>query len=247
MGFVLPSPGGRHEQWDAEAFFATGRRSIETILTHLATYHHGPDRSVALDFGCGPGRLTQALADCFAQVYGVDVAPSMLTAARALNRHGDRCRYLLNQTDDLRAFADGSVDFVVSDIVLQHLRPPCALGYVREMLRVLRKRGILVFFLPGRRVRRGWAPFVIATYNRIRYGAYTTLNYGVDPSEVAKALEAGGGRLLERSGTLPLDRGQQFPGRRPGVLERVWRGATLVLTDQFEGWIYVVERDGSPA
>ena len=246
MGFVLPAPGGRHERWEEDAFLATGRRSIQTILNHLAIYYHLPERSVALDFGCGPGRLSQALAEHFAQVYGVDVAPSMLAAARAINRHGGRCRYLLNQSDDLRMFGDGSVDFVVADIVLQHLRPACALGYVREMLRVLGKGGILVFFLPGRRIKRGWAPFLISAYNRVRYGAYTTLNYGVDPKEVEETIEASGGRLLERNGKLTLDRGDQVPGARPGLVDRVWGGVTLVLTDHFEGWIYLVEKVGPP-
>jgi trans-aconitate methyltransferase len=58
MGFVLPAPGGRQNPWNPEAFYATGRRSIQTILTYLEEHHHVPDRSVALDFGCGPGRLT---------------------------------------------------------------------------------------------------------------------------------------------------------------------------------------------
>jgi SAM-dependent methyltransferase len=244
MGFVLPAPGGRQNPWNPEAFYATGRRSIQTILTYLEEHHHVPDRSVALDFGCGPGRLTQALAEHFKQVYGVDVAPSMLAAARAHNQYGNRCRYLLNLTDDLRQFHDSSVDFVVSDIVLQHLRPSEALRYVGEMIRVLRKGGVAVFFLPGRRIRRGWAPFVIASYNCIRYGTYATLNYGVEPSAVVNAITASGGRLLERNRTLKLDRGEQSPGPRPSVFERVWSGVMLALTDQFEGWIYMAEREG---
>lgn len=242
MGFVLPAPGGRKPLWHPDDFFATGRRTIETILGHLATLTPSRGTAVALDFGCGPGRLSQALAEHFGQVYGVDVAASMVAAARSLNRFGLRCRYLLNTTDDLRVIPDGSVDFVVSDIVLQHLRPVRSLAYVREMLRVLRPGGALVFFLPGRRKRRGLAPFVIAAYNRIRYGDYTTLNFGVDPTLVVETVRAAGGKLLERNSVLVLDRGDQGLGPKPGLVERLWTTLTWVLTDQFEGQIYFVQK-----
>ena len=42
-------------------------------------------RGRALDFGCGAGRLTRALAARFESVVGVDVADAMLDKARALN------------------------------------------------------------------------------------------------------------------------------------------------------------------
>ena len=59
------------------------------------------DFSRALDFGCGVGRLSQALAEHFEEVVGVDIAESMVAKAREFNRHGDRVRYVVNATDDL--------------------------------------------------------------------------------------------------------------------------------------------------
>ena len=43
-------------------------------------------RALALDFGCGAGRLSRALAAHFEHVVGVDVSASMIETARALNR-----------------------------------------------------------------------------------------------------------------------------------------------------------------
>src|SRR6185312_6233540 len=55
--------GGR---WNLAEFMATGDAEIETVLNHLVKIGHAPDtRGVALDFGCGVGRLTQALARRF--------------------------------------------------------------------------------------------------------------------------------------------------------------------------------------
>lgn len=102
----------------------------------------------ALDFGCGHGRLTQALATYFPEVVGVDIAASMLAAARLANKHGDRVSYVQNVRPDLSMFADASFDFVLTALVLQHMRPEYAACYMREFLRVLRPGGVAFFQIP---------------------------------------------------------------------------------------------------
>src|SRR6266487_2515603 len=73
----------RHGDLDVPAFFRSGVAEVEDVLRVLD--EHGLDlrswRSV-LDFGCGPGRLSQALAAHFDEVTGVDVAPWMIELAR---------------------------------------------------------------------------------------------------------------------------------------------------------------------
>lgn len=58
--------------------------------------------STTLDFGCGVGRLTQPLADHFNWFYGVDIVPSMIELANKYNPHGERCKYILNETSDFQ-------------------------------------------------------------------------------------------------------------------------------------------------
>ena len=54
-------------KWEIAEFMATGESEISTVMTYLAWVGYLPDRkSMALDFGCGVGRLTQALAQRFA-------------------------------------------------------------------------------------------------------------------------------------------------------------------------------------
>jgi SAM-dependent methyltransferase len=91
------------------------------------------------------------MATRFERVIGVDVAPAMIEAARALNRHPDRCEYVLNEEPSLGRFADRSFDFVYSNIVLQHMPPALGRGYVAELARVLREGGLLVFQVPDAR------------------------------------------------------------------------------------------------
>src|SRR5690606_28815861 len=63
---------------------------------------------------------------------------------------------------DLREFSDTTFDFVFTDIVFQHMRNEFTLGYLREMYRVLKKRGVLVFQLPSKPANT-WKGLLIKT------------------------------------------------------------------------------------
>jgi SAM-dependent methyltransferase len=149
---ILSEKDKKGARWDLDAFFRSGVEEIDAVLARLRAAGADPARGRALDFGCGAGRLAQALAAHFASVDGVDVSAAMVELARKHNRHGERVRYHLNGAPDLALFADGVFDFAYTSITLQHVEPVFALGYVRELLRVLSPRGVLVFQLPSRPV-----------------------------------------------------------------------------------------------
>ena len=149
---VLTDPDKRGTRWDADVFFATGVTEIESIVSELREICPAMRTQVALDFGCGVGRLTQGLARHFDQVVGVDIAASMIASARSWNRHGERCRYVLNTSGDLGAFPGPSVDLVLSLITLQHMEPRYAKTYIAEFVRVVAPGGILYFQLPSGKV-----------------------------------------------------------------------------------------------
>ena len=107
-------------------------------------------RGNALDFGCGAGRLTRALAERFNAAVGVDISGRMIEEARAINRDRANCTFELNVEPHLRLFRDASFDAVYSSIVLQHLLSGAAIrAYVEEFVRVLRPDGLLAFQLPS--------------------------------------------------------------------------------------------------
>src|SRR4051794_28283830 len=88
---ILSVPEKRGGGWDLDAFFATGRAEVAELLDLSRRLDPPRERGTALDFGCGVGRISQALAEHFDRVIGVDVAESMVREARRLNRHGDAC------------------------------------------------------------------------------------------------------------------------------------------------------------
>jgi len=149
MWAVLTGPLGTARAWDADHFFRTGVAEIESVLDRVRVAGAVPRFQRALDFGCGVGRLTQALGGHFEQADGVDISSAMIARARTLNRLGDRCEYHLNEADHLAGFTDGLFDFVYSVITLQHMEPRYSRRYIEEFFRVVRPGGVVVFQLPG--------------------------------------------------------------------------------------------------
>lgn len=128
-------------------FFDSGRTEVRDMLRLLDERGHRYGH-VAVDFGCGVGRLSFALAEHLKQVVGVDVARSMLREAEANNPFGERVRFVHNESSDL-PFDDDSVDLVVSSITLQHIPPRLSIRYLLEMVRITRPGGHLLFQLPS--------------------------------------------------------------------------------------------------
>ncbi|MET0447396.1 MAG: class I SAM-dependent methyltransferase, partial [Aeromicrobium sp.] len=108
-----------------------------------------PARSAALDFGCGAGRLTQALARRFDRADGVDIAASMIALAEEHNPDSSRAVFHLNERADLSLFEDASFDLVLSVVVLQHMNNSLKESYLREFFRVLRPGGVALFTVPS--------------------------------------------------------------------------------------------------
>jgi 2-polyprenyl-3-methyl-5-hydroxy-6-metoxy-1,4-benzoquinol methylase len=130
--------------WDVAEFFETGEMEMSTVTGYLGDVDCVPDAAgAALDFGCGVGRLTQAMARRFAACVGVDISEEMIGKAEVLNQY-PHCDYVTSVTERL-PFADESFAFVYSNIVLQHVPRKLALGYLREFVRVLEPGGVLVF------------------------------------------------------------------------------------------------------
>ena len=146
---ILSVPDKINGKWDPQQFFSTGVDEINVVLQYLKSLGLKPVPGNALDFGCGVGRLTQALCRHFKHCCGIDIAPSMIDLATRFNRYGARCRYHLNSNDSLAAFEDNSWDFIYSNLVLQHMKPEYSKRYVREFVRVLSPEGVLLFQIPA--------------------------------------------------------------------------------------------------
>ena len=111
---------------------------------------HPQQRERALDFGCGLGRITRALAQHFDEAVGVDISEDMVRRAQELNADVPGASFVVNVAGDLARFDDAAFDLVFSSIVLQHVPDRSAIErYVAEFCRVVRPGGLVMFQLPS--------------------------------------------------------------------------------------------------
>ena len=82
---VLAADDKRGGGWELSEFLSTGEADVEQILATAAELGRPTRHERALDFGCGVGRLTRALARRFDEAVGIDVSERMLEQARRLN------------------------------------------------------------------------------------------------------------------------------------------------------------------
>ncbi len=147
---ILSDPAKRYGRWDVDEFLATGRREIDGILERGGRWGLPASRRRALDFGCGVGRLTRALAAHFDSATGVDISEVMVARARAINGDVPACSFQVLDSTGLASFPDRSFDCIYSRIVLQHIPDRRVTeAHIREFVRLLADGGLLVFQLPS--------------------------------------------------------------------------------------------------
>jgi SAM-dependent methyltransferase len=214
---VLAAPDKKGNRWQVDDFFKTGADEIAALMGYVASLNVVVARHRALDFGCGPGRLSQALTDHFERVDGVDISPSMIELARGFNRRPDRCEYHVLGGDDLQLFPNGSFDFIYTTMTLQHLKPRYTKRYLTEFLRVLRPDGLLIFQLPSRpatlagRVKQIVPESLVDAYRRLRYGSHPAVTmFGLSQGAVTSWCEQHRATIIDVTQWEPDARWQSF-------------------------------------
>jgi SAM-dependent methyltransferase len=126
---------------DLEAFLAGGRRIAEIALGESRVAL--PGRELAVEIGCGLGRICAVLSESFDRVVGVDISAEMVERARELVTD-PRVEFRHSDGLTLPGIADKSADFVVTFTVFQHApRRSIIKANLREAARVLRNGGVL--------------------------------------------------------------------------------------------------------
>lgn len=125
---VLTDPRYLRANLDEQAkseFYQSGVSEIAGHLVHLNRHFGDFSPRSALDFGCGVGRLTRALAAQTGDAVGVDISEGMIREARSATLPGLQFQHELPE----RTF-----DWIVSIIVFQHIEPTRGYQALRQLL-----------------------------------------------------------------------------------------------------------------
>ena len=122
---------------------------------------------------------------------------------RKFNRHESKCKYILNQTNDLKIFPDNNFDFIYTALTLQHIRPTLSKNYIREFVRTPVPNGLLVFQLPSgprnllkKIIGRIFPSVSLNFYRMLKYGYRGTWDlYWIDQKVVLDLLEEIGAKV----------------------------------------------------
>ncbi|MFZ3216407.1 MAG: class I SAM-dependent methyltransferase [Candidatus Acidiferrales bacterium] len=192
---------------EEDAFFASGKADYDRYVTpFLHKMNFDPREKVALEIGCGIGRIARWMSQDFAQYIGVDVSPEMIR--KALSYQLPRAQFLAVSGGDLVGVAAASVDFVWSFAVFQHVPDKQAIfNYFRETARVLRPGGIFRLHMKGLRTlplgrfvleagfpglgREGKVPRFGLPFVRLRY-LDTWQGRSIRPGEALEQCESAG-------------------------------------------------------
>jgi SAM-dependent methyltransferase len=146
-----------------EEFFKSGYEYIESVLQTIRT-HIDPDYRIdlALDFGCGVGRLVIPLAEISKNVTGVDISESMLLEAkRNCEVKSFKNVDFVKSDDTLSLLKSRKYNFIHSVIVFQHI--PAA-------------RGVLIFEKLILHLQTGGCGVIHFTYGKVDSLARRTLS-----------------------------------------------------------------------
>lgn len=138
--------GKRRGGWQFDEFLATGECEVSWAISVALESSIFPSRkSIAVDFGCGPGRLIGALKGRFDRVVGIDKSPTMLNLARRAHPEAN-----VIFRESTKAIETHSVDLIYSTFVLQHLTQGELDECLFEFARILHSGGLLIFQYPAR-------------------------------------------------------------------------------------------------
>jgi trans-aconitate methyltransferase len=182
------------QTWDPETYGRTGA-FVYQLAGGVVEWLNPQAGERILDLGCGDGQLTQRIGAAGAQVYGADLSPEMVAAARA--------RAVEAEVANAEALphADASFDAVFSNAALHWVRDHEAM--LRQVHRVLKAGGRFVAEMGGHGNIAAIRVALIAAL--ARHGLADRedgVNYYPTPESYTRRLESAGFRV-ERMALIP--------------------------------------------
>lgn len=117
------------------------RNKAENLLPAFATVNKDLSKLKVLDVGCGIGMVHPYIAQSLGELHGTDVSGASIEIARKINpnvRYKEYDGYTL-------PYGDGSFDCAFAICVLHHVSPNQWLSFLKEMRRVVKPGGLVLF------------------------------------------------------------------------------------------------------
>ena len=180
-----------HKWWDTNSEFKPLHEINPLRLNYIDQHAHISDKSV-LDVGCGGGILSESMANCGAQVTGIDLAEKSLKIAKLhLLESGVQVDYQCIAVETLAEQQSASFDVVTCMEMLEHVPDPAS---IIRACAILVKPGGWVFFSTLNRNPKAYLYAIIGAEYVLSLLPRGTHDYAkfIKPSELSRhARDAG--------------------------------------------------------
>lgn len=173
--------GRRPPEENLAEFFSSGERDVEVLLMKIrSTVHPDFAPNVALDYGCGVGRVLIPLARQCKKVVGVDISDSMMAEAKQNCGRFNVTNAEFVKADDVLSRVQGTVDFVHTHEVLQHIPVKRGMVVIESLVDHLESGGVGYIQFPYRAVSGRWQEMIRPIFYRssIMYGVANVMTGG---------------------------------------------------------------------
>jgi ubiquinone/menaquinone biosynthesis C-methylase UbiE len=143
---ILTEKSKSKNRWDINEFYLTGEVVHNSYSNIFCNYKK--NRNIALDYGCGIGRVTKLLSNHFNIVLGIDISHKSLIFANKYIGNED-VYFILNTSEKLSFIKNNSLDFIFSILTLQHNPPQIQKSIFIEFSRVLKVGGEMLLQIPS--------------------------------------------------------------------------------------------------
>jgi ubiquinone/menaquinone biosynthesis C-methylase UbiE len=145
---------GKYEEIHHEIFNQIEQKRLsQTLSLALQNIDTDSETKLALDYGCGSGNLTNHLLNLGISTYAADVSSGFLKLVREKHAGSHLLKTIKINGKDLSNVDTGFFDIVLAYSVLHHI--PDYLSAIKEMIRVLKKGGVL--YLDHEKSESFWA------------------------------------------------------------------------------------------
>jgi trans-aconitate methyltransferase len=130
-----------------EAFYRSGEEHVERIFSATHAHFGQTNFEIAVDFGCGVGRIAVPLARRCSSVIATDIAPTML-AITADRLQAEHVTNVTLQASQEFVGEETPIDLFHSFLVLQHIWPNDGMHILRRVLPRVRTGGMVAIHVP---------------------------------------------------------------------------------------------------
>jgi SAM-dependent methyltransferase len=135
-------------------FYTSGQVEMAGVVERIRNlFDESFSPLLAIDFGCGVGRLSLAMADYAEHVIGVDISARMLAEAETR-----RAKYKIESVVFVDKLPEDTVHWVNSYLVFQHIPPERGYGLLAELLSRLAPGGVASIHLTTHRDKQHLPP-----------------------------------------------------------------------------------------